>query len=380
VARRIADRYNGRAPVSYVKDAGLHGELLHVDNFYHYARRPARELSVGPIKLGGEQPPRVLNRLPAGLSAKTLLSILEAQLKSSKNVPPEILEWPVRGAADLDSLRNFRRELDPETSRVAYLARLEGLSFLGKAFAVADAVLTPVTGGKGAATAAEAAKAAGKPLFLESADDDALLEAARDAATVHKDIVLSLTASDLSSALRRWRFVAAQPWIKDAGFPFLLRGPTLNEDEESLLQSATLAGALLCDGLGDAVAVGGGRDLAGDLRLAYNVLQGAGTRITKTEFVSCPSCGRTLFDLQTTTERIKKQTGHLVGVKIAIMGCIVNGPGEMADADFGYVGGGPDKINLYVGKECVEKGIPATEADHRLIALIRSHGKWTDPA
>src|SRR6202035_926385 len=87
------------------------------------------------------------------------------------------------------------------------------------------------------------------------------------------------------------------------------------------------------------------------LRLLFGILQGAGVRITKTEFVSCPSCGRTLFDLQTTTERIKARTGHLKGVKIAIMGCIVNGPGEMADADFGYVGGAPDAINLYVGKE-----------------------------
>jgi (E)-4-hydroxy-3-methylbut-2-enyl-diphosphate synthase len=96
--------------------------------------------------------------------------------------------------------------------------------------------------------------------------------------------------------------------------------------------------------------------------------------------VSCPSCGRTLFDLQSTTERIKNQTSHLKGVKIAIMGCIVNGPGEMADADFGYVGGGAGKINLYVGKNCVEKSIPFDQADQRLIELIKQHGKWVEPA
>ena len=112
---------------------------------------------------------------------------------------------------------------------------------------------------------------------------------------------------------------------------------------------------------------------------APNILQGAGVRITKTEYVSCPSCGRTLFDLQSTTERIKTQTGHLKGVKIAIMGCIVNGPGEMADADFGYVGGAPGKITLYVGKNCVQKGIDFEEADARLIDLIKAHGKWVDP-
>jgi (E)-4-hydroxy-3-methylbut-2-enyl-diphosphate synthase len=108
-------------------------------------------------------------------------------------------------------------------------------------------------------------------------------------------------------------------------------------------------------------------------------LQGAGARISKTEFVACPSCGRTLFDLQTTTQRIREKTGHLKGVKLAIMGCIVNGPGEMADADFGYVGGAPGKINLYVGKNCVAYNIPQAEADGRLVALIKEHGKWTDP-
>jgi (E)-4-hydroxy-3-methylbut-2-enyl-diphosphate synthase len=115
------------------------------------------------------------------------------------------------------------------------------------------------------------------------------------------------------------------------------------------------------------------------LKVSYNILQGAGTRSVKTEFVACPSCGRTLFDLQTTTQRIRARTGHLKGVKIAIMGCIVNGPGEMADADFGYVGGAPAKINLYVGKTCVQYNIPQAEADDRLVALIKEHGKWVEP-
>ena len=120
-------------------------------------------------------------------------------------------------------------------------------------------------------------------------------------------------------------------------------------------------------------------DVARATKLAYNVLQGAGARISKTEFVACPSCGRTLFDLQTTTQRIRAQTGHLKGVKIAIMGCIVNGPGEMADADFGYVGGAPGKINLYVGKKPVKFNIPQDEAVERLKDLIKEHGKWVEP-
>jgi (E)-4-hydroxy-3-methylbut-2-enyl-diphosphate synthase len=112
--------------------------------------------------------------------------------------------------------------------------------------------------------------------------------------------------------------------------------------------------------------------------LAYAILQGSRTRITKTEFVACPSCGRTLFDLQSTTQKIKYRTGHLKGVTIAVMGCIVNGPGEMADADFGYVGGAPSKVNLYVGKECVQYHIPEKEALDRLIDLIKEHKKWMD--
>ena len=146
-----------------------------------------------------------------------------------------------------------------------------------------------------------------------------------------------------------------------------------------LLTSATNIGALLCDGIGDAVLLRGEEAPGQSLRLSYNILQAAGARIFKTDYVACPSCGRTLFNLQTTTAKIKEATTHLKGVKIAIMGCIVNGPGEMADADFGYVGGAPNKINLYVGKTPVKFNIPEAEAVERLIDLIQEHGKWVEP-
>jgi (E)-4-hydroxy-3-methylbut-2-enyl-diphosphate synthase len=148
----------------------------------------------------------------------------------------------------------------------------------------------------------------------------------------------------------------------------------------ALLLAAKRLGSLLCDGLGDAVLVRGEAAPGQSLRLAYNVLQGAGARIFKTDYVACPSCGRTLFNLQTTTAKIKAATSHLKGVKIAIMGCIVNGPGEMADADFGYVGGAPGKVNLYVGKQPVKFNIPEAEAVERLQDLIREHGKWVEPS
>ncbi len=149
---------------------------------------------------------------------------------------------------------------------------------------------------------------------------------------------------------------------------------------QTLLTASTTIGSLLCDGIGDAVLVQGEEAPGQALRLSYNILQAAGSRIFKTDYVACPSCGRTLFNLQTTTAKIKAATLHLKGVKIAIMGCIVNGPGEMADADFGYVGGAPGKVNLYVGKTAVKFNIPEAEAVDRLKDLIREHGKWVDPA
>jgi len=148
---------------------------------------------------------------------------------------------------------------------------------------------------------------------------------------------------------------------------------------ETLLTAATNIGSLLCDGIGDAILVQGEEAPGQALRLSYNILQAAGSRIFKTDYVACPSCGRTLFNLQTTTAKIKEATSHLKGVKIAIMGCIVNGPGEMADADFGYVGGAPGKVNLYVGKTAVKFNIPEAEAVDRLKDLIREHGKWIEP-
>ncbi len=148
--------------------------------------------------------------------------------------------------------------------------------------------------------------------------------------------------------------------------------------ESAILEGSSALGALLVDGIGDTVEVAH-LPLTAATALAFNTLQATRLRISKAEFIACPSCGRTLFDLQETTQRIKSKTAHLKGVKIAIMGCIVNGPGEMADADFGYVGGGPGKIHLYVGKDCVEKNIPTAIADEKLINLIKKHDRWVDP-
>ncbi|MCH9609581.1 MAG: 4-hydroxy-3-methylbut-2-en-1-yl diphosphate synthase (ferredoxin) [Chlamydiales bacterium] len=148
--------------------------------------------------------------------------------------------------------------------------------------------------------------------------------------------------------------------------------------EDVVIRAAATIGSLLCDGCGEGIFLDVDLPLPKRRSLSFAILQGARIRSSKTEFISCPSCGRTLFDLQTVADKIRAKTGHLPGVKIAIMGCIVNGPGEMADADFGYVGSRPGKIDLYVGKECVEKNIDMDEAEDRLVELIKAHGRWVE--
>ena len=185
-------------------------------------------------------------------------------------------------------------------------------------------------------------------------------------------------------AIAAFRLLAAKLKRLGRNNPILLKDciafePVPLEPKIALLRASVVIGSLLADGIGDAILVRGESGGGQSLRLAYNILQAAGCRSFKTDYVACPSCGRTLFNLQTVTARIKARTEHLKGVKIAIMGCIVNGPGEMADADFGYVGGAPGKINLYVGKTPIKFNIPEAEAVERLVDLIREHGKWVEP-
>ena len=203
--------------------------------------------------------------------------------------------------------------------------------------------------------------------------------------SVNCDTQLVTVKDDINlPVITAFRLLAGQLKTAGANNPILVKdclkfGEVPLEPNIALLRAAVVVGSLLCDGIGDAILIRGESGAGQALRLAYNILQAAGCRSFKTDYVACPSCGRTLFDLQEVTARIKSRTDHLKGVKIAIMGCIVNGPGEMADADFGYVGGAPGKINLYVGKSPVRMNIPAAEAVESLVDLIREHGKWVDP-
>ncbi|MCC5831483.1 MAG: (E)-4-hydroxy-3-methylbut-2-enyl-diphosphate synthase [Chlamydiales bacterium] len=162
--------------------------------------------------------------------------------------------------------------------------------------------------------------------------------------------------------------------------PVILQFAYTCDEEELAIRASAEYGSLFCDRVGEGICLEAPLSLKMLRSLSFAILQGARMRQSKTEFISCPGCGRTLFDLQEVAKRIRERTEHLPGVKIAIMGCIVNGPGEMADADFGYVGSRPGKIDLYVGKECVQRNIEMAEADDRLIDLIKEHGRWVEPA
>ncbi len=185
------------------------------------------------------------------------------------------------------------------------------------------------------------------------------------------DVVVSIKASNTVVMVHSVRLLVRAMDAEDMHYPLHLGVTEAGEGEDGRIKSAVGIGALLADGIGDTIRVSLSEEPEAEIPVAYAILQAARLRITKTEYISCPGCGRTLYNLQETIARVKAATSHLTGLKIAIMGCIVNGPGEMADADYGYVGAGPGRISLYKGKECVEKNIPEAEAVERLLELIK---------
>lgn len=199
-------------------------------------------------------------------------------------------------------------------------------------------------------------------------------------------VVLETTNAHAMPELRRIFFELVENQLD---VPVLILRTYPVTDEDTLrIHSATDIGGLYIDGFGDGIILGMKDDLPKEEALrwvdicnktSFGILQATRNRMSKTEYISCPSCGRTLFDLQETTAMIRKRTDHLKGVKIGIMGCIVNGPGEMADADYGYVGSGPGRITLYRNKDVVKKNVPSKQAVDELIGLIKEDGNWIDP-
>ncbi|MBC8041517.1 MAG: flavodoxin-dependent (E)-4-hydroxy-3-methylbut-2-enyl-diphosphate synthase, partial [Opitutaceae bacterium] len=363
---------------------------------FHFNRRATQSIALSPSALvGPEQPPRVIVRV----QSPDDLPVVAAQLASARlaDTPAEGLLVPIATASEL---KDIATHLPTLPSPTPFLVIELPTSLQAAAVAAAsENIKTPTvflrTFGADDVEAllafVEFTRKSGHTLAIATTASD--LAAFAPALPALGDDRLLFTVSNPDAALAgahphptgAYRALVEQLRIAGSRAPLWIRNThatTVHGDPSflsRLLDAAILTGSLVCDGLGDLVSIETEPDATRATKLAYNVLQGAGARISKTEFVACPSCGRTLFDLQTTTQRIRAQTGHLKGVKLAIMGCIVNGPGEMADADFGYVGGAPGKINLYVGKNCVQYNIPQSEADARLIALIKEHGKWIDP-
>ena len=353
-------------------------------DYYHYGRRASRAVAVGDVSVGRDHTVAVVVTIdgPPSKQTSVMARILRWAGPAGRRQPkPDAVLLTLESEEDLETLRRISDRLVKwPQARLALLAASGDVDLLRGAAKVVDGLVVDVDGDPDLDYLMQDVSHAhpGVAVVLQAAVGDGhnVETAARrllDAATGWPDanLVLSMLASeeDLIHAHRRLAAEAAQ---RSVDTPILLR---VRASEDPLLPASIALGSLLCDGLCDAVMIEGMQDSTG---LAFNILQAAGARITKTDYVACPSCGRTLFDLQETTDRIKARTSHLVGVKLAIMGCIVNGPGEMADADFGYVGGAPGQVNLYVGKECVEKGVPAETADDRLIELIKEHGKWTE--
>ncbi len=194
----------------------------------------------------------------------------------------------------------------------------------------------------------------------------------------YDEIVVAMKSSDPLVMIEANRLLAYTLDNEGMDYPIHLGVTEAGNAEDGRAKSTIGIGTALLEGIGDTLRVSLTEAPEKEISVCYSILQATRRRITKTEFISCPSCGRTLYDIETVTNTIKERMGHLVGVRIAVMGCIVNGLGEMADADFGYVGGRPGHIHLYWKKELVARDVPEAEAIDRLIELIQSKGLWTE--
>ncbi|MFH1018297.1 MAG: (E)-4-hydroxy-3-methylbut-2-enyl-diphosphate synthase [Pseudomonadota bacterium] len=336
-----------------------------------YRRRPSRELPNRVHSVGGNAPVRVRTHVIADRpeDLPRLLGRLEPPLEALALEFSKRVSW-----ADI---------LKPVEDRVSVSLRLgaETPGDLTEQIPFDELSLVTSTAWADAGYAEKLAARLGKrPLWLRVRTESELNTAIPVLKALAEKIPAGVEAEG-TRLLPLGRKVASAFKREGLDPPIHLHfvAPLELSEEAILLKASGELGGLLCDGIGDSVEISSSGDVGFNHRLAFGILQAARLRMSKTEYISCPSCGRTLFDLQVTTARIRSKTNHLKGVKIAVMGCVVNGPGEMADADFGYVGSGPGLVNLFVGKECVKRHVPEAQAEEQLIQLIKEHGKWADP-
>lgn len=372
VAREIVRLYARSPQPVAVPDATVL-EFTPTWDPYSYGRRESTALETGALKLGAGETVRVWTNVPPDDLGAFLLS------RGGLDPQPEIVSIEATHRALKPELL---ASLGPQVSVVLRAGAGTVSDIFSEDVRLDQLSIAPSVAWSSADYMDKLAKMlAGRPLWIRvrrMADIDAgiaFLEASHGRLRTGIEVEGTSLISVGRALAVRLSTLGLSPTIH-----LHYVAPAGQEEDQTLLQASVEIGSLLCDGIGDSVEVSSLAPVEFNHRLSFNVLQATRLRMSKTEYIACPSCGRTLFDLQSTTARIRNQTSHLKGVKIAIMGCIVNGPGEMADADFGYVGSGPGFVNLYVGKECIERHVPETDADTRLISLIKTHGRWAEPA
>ena len=354
-----------------------------------YRRRRAGRVFAGSVEIGCESLPMVETTARASVADEpAFFGELErkfAALDPETVMRPELMSVPVVSEEDIALLQKGLDKLEPYRERIG--AGVRDISLVPALVGVVPRVRIDITEGERIEKDALEALV-GLDMLIEFCflHQKASLSVPAD---VLKRIALLMKSGgrgqvmfsiDSSEAVYAYRYLARS--FNEAGIdsPLVIRYRQRKKDRlDSLIDCAVQCGTLFCDGIGDVIAVQTELDEEDEVELAFGVLQAARVRMSKTEFISCPGCGRTYFELENVTALIKSRMSHLKGLKIGIMGCIVNGPGEMADADFGYVGAGRDRVSLYVGKECVESNIPEKEAVGKLVQLVKSYGRWVDP-
>ncbi|MCU0254020.1 MAG: flavodoxin-dependent (E)-4-hydroxy-3-methylbut-2-enyl-diphosphate synthase, partial [Acidobacteria bacterium] len=345
-------------------------------------RRAAARIEAGPSAFGGEEVPRVELVTPPG-------GAREAALLLALRPPIEVVDVPLSDAAGLDAAAAFLGQFPagvvtrslaltgPAAREAAFARRAAWASRVDRLTLVVE---------EGEDLAALAGAARGLPVaFLlrcEGPPDGpagaAISGFAQAVAGLAPGVMAGLELGRNTDPIAAHRLLAASLDRAGSRAPIVLGDRPSAAGEDQRVGVAGRMGSLLLDGIGDAVRMPAGSDPAATAKLLHDVLQAARRRLERADYIACPSCGRTLFELEETTERVRELTAHLK-LKIAVMGCVVNGPGEMADADFGYVGWGAGKVALFVGRELVERDVPSAEAPQRVVDLIRSRGRWTDP-
>lgn len=366
VCRKLADRYKNRAENKQPVNGNSYGlQITNYDlpyNPFDYLRRKTRETD----KIGNHHVPVVILSLDAMKFQKP-----ESLSAIHYNYSPELDKWNIGDMAPdyiyLGS-SDIPYKLPGTLKKIFDYNYWNTLSGKSESFPLFDA--------KEYLAAERRSYRINFVSVSINEINDEFIEAVKN----DKFCVLILKTNN-EHAMAEERSIVIRLMNKGIDVPVIINRKYDKPDDEHLtIYSATDAGALLIDGMGDGIWIESQNNSIDVInRMSFGILQAARTRISKTEYISCPSCGRTQFDLQITTAMIKKRTDHLKGVKIAIMGCIVNGPGEMADADYGYVGSGPGWISLYRGKDVIERGINSEKALDKLIELMKEDGVWVEP-